>query len=219
MPVARAQRLTRVRRDRMCCDMAGYWLKYRESLVPIRTGKLTIGRSACCSIILRTNSVSRAHCSVERVGSQVSLKDLGSSNGTFVNGERVVEVRELSPGDRIQIGREVLDLVLLEDEPCIPTAGRDSRRTAPEMKVSEPRSFEQGSSEPTTDALNMLELLESVVSISGIVSYGPESRRHVWRMFDNLLDAARRAEADLSPDERRRIAAIIAQLDGGKRNA
>jgi len=64
--------------------------------------QITIGRDAC-DIILDNPQVSRRHAVVERVGGAHVLRDVGSTNGTFVNGRRITQ-HTLAPGDVIQIG-------------------------------------------------------------------------------------------------------------------
>ena len=63
---------------------------------------LTIGRDASNDVVLNDARVSRHHARLERIGTRYQLVDLDSSNGTFVNGERV-RTRILSPGDEIWI--------------------------------------------------------------------------------------------------------------------
>jgi ABC-type multidrug transport system ATPase subunit len=66
---------------------------------------ITIGRTAGPNqIMLDHPSISRRHAAFERRPEGVVLRDLGSTNGTFVNGVRVVGTRRLAPGDRIDIG-------------------------------------------------------------------------------------------------------------------
>ncbi|MGW8375300.1 FHA domain-containing protein [Streptomyces sp. ODS28] len=86
---------------------------------------LTFGRKAANSVVLREVSISRFHAEVRREGHGYVLYDLGSSNGTFVNGERTAS-RVLQPGDLITIGGEtfrfeaagpmesIMDLAVLE---------------------------------------------------------------------------------------------------------
>jgi len=62
-----------------------------------------IGRSADAPIALDDDSVSRTHCAVVKVGLQYIVEDRGSSNGTYVNGERVERVG-LKDGDKIRVG-------------------------------------------------------------------------------------------------------------------
>lgn len=71
--------------------------------VAIPEGRLTVGRRARHMLVLKDASVSGDHAELVREGSRVTLRDTGSSNGTFVNGERVQET-ELSPGDNLRLG-------------------------------------------------------------------------------------------------------------------
>ncbi len=66
-----------------------------------------LGREAGNRIQLHDTEVSRQHAEIRRSGNQFVVCDLGSSNGTFVNNERVEE-RELTSGDQLQIGRTVM---------------------------------------------------------------------------------------------------------------
>ncbi|HEX6584552.1 MAG TPA: FHA domain-containing protein [Thermoleophilaceae bacterium] len=73
--------------------------------VPVEPGA-TIGREGC-DITLSDPDVSRRHAAIQIVRDEVSIEDLGSTNGTFVNGQRIEERRRLSDGDEIQIGSTV----------------------------------------------------------------------------------------------------------------
>jgi len=66
--------------------------------------ELTIGRSPSCEIQLEDDKVSRRHAHVFLSEGQVRVRDLGSRNGTLVNGERLQGEARLLPGDRIQVG-------------------------------------------------------------------------------------------------------------------
>jgi two-component system, NtrC family, sensor kinase len=67
----------------------------------------TIGRTHTHSIRLHDTEVSRNHAELVRRGDTYAVRDLGSSNGTFVNGKPVAEY-ELSSGDQVQVGRSLL---------------------------------------------------------------------------------------------------------------
>ena len=69
----------------------------------------TIGRSAGAEFIVEAPLVSRLHCQLTATEASLQLKDLGSTNGTFVNGKRV-KTAELKEGDRLSVGR--LDLIV-----------------------------------------------------------------------------------------------------------
>lgn len=63
-----------------------------------------IGRSSDCDVVLPGRQVSRQHAVIERDDGTYQLRDLGSKNGTFVNGQRVRrEPHPLKDGDEIQI--------------------------------------------------------------------------------------------------------------------
>jgi pSer/pThr/pTyr-binding forkhead associated (FHA) protein len=66
-----------------------------------------VGRAAACDIVLSDETVSRSHARVERRGGGFVIEDLGTPNGTFVNGARV-ERMTLSPGDTIVLGKSTL---------------------------------------------------------------------------------------------------------------
>ncbi len=75
--------------------------------VPLAPGiRLTIGREDFCDIVLVSSLVSRRHAVLTAVGRTYCLIDLGSANGTFVNGVRLQEnlPMQLTPGDVLSIG-------------------------------------------------------------------------------------------------------------------
>jgi hypothetical protein len=81
------------------------------------SGPTMIGRSSDCDVVLADAHASRRHARLEVRGGVLVLADLGSTNGTRVNGHRVREV-VLGVGDRIEIGQTVLRVV--EHEPTAP---------------------------------------------------------------------------------------------------
>ncbi|MFZ9889065.1 MAG: FHA domain-containing protein, partial [Myxococcota bacterium] len=78
--------------------------------VPIRGAVLTVGRDPSTDIHLDHRSLSRRHAQIERRGAALWVRDLGSHNGTFVNGKRVDEAQALVDGDVIEVGRYRLSL-------------------------------------------------------------------------------------------------------------
>jgi pSer/pThr/pTyr-binding forkhead associated (FHA) protein len=68
------------------------------------TGVMVVGRVAGVDLRVDDDSVSRRHAEVEVRGGEVVLRDLGSANGTTVNGNPISEETGLSPGDIIQFG-------------------------------------------------------------------------------------------------------------------
>jgi adenylate cyclase len=88
---------------------------------PIIVGRMTIGRSPAQDIVVLDTSASRLHAEIfydEGLGS-VTLTDLGSTNGTFVNRERLTVARRLYDGDVIRIGGSTLE-VSYRDPQAVP---------------------------------------------------------------------------------------------------
>jgi pSer/pThr/pTyr-binding forkhead associated (FHA) protein len=73
----------------------------------------TLGRATGADFIVSAALVSRVHCRLTALPSgELEVKDLESTNGTFVNGRRVEQAR-LQPGDRLQVGK--MELVAFRD--------------------------------------------------------------------------------------------------------
>jgi pSer/pThr/pTyr-binding forkhead associated (FHA) protein len=73
----------------------------------------TIGRSPGAQFIVEAALVSRLHCQLTATAASLQVKDLGSTNGTFVNGKRV-KTAELTEGDMLSVGR--LELIVSYSE-------------------------------------------------------------------------------------------------------
>jgi pSer/pThr/pTyr-binding forkhead associated (FHA) protein len=73
--------------------------------------EITIGRAPGCKVLVEDTYVSQLHARVFRRDTQVLLEDLGSTNGTFCNGKKVGGPIAVRKGDKIQVGRTVLEAV------------------------------------------------------------------------------------------------------------
>src|SRR5580658_7386873 len=104
----------------------------KDSTIPLSEGEVTIGREASNAVAITDPSVSRKHCVVREQEGKFQVRDLGSRNGTLVNGDATQE-QWLKHGDEIAAGDSSF-LFLLEAENPIPGPGRvefeDSQRTA-----------------------------------------------------------------------------------------
>ena len=72
--------------------------------IAITKDEFLIGRGIDCDLRLRTSNVSRHHCLLRFRADETTLQDLGSANGTFVNGQRVRSQTALVHGDEISLG-------------------------------------------------------------------------------------------------------------------
>lgn len=80
------------------------------SSAPVSGSRVTIGRLASCHLTLSDSTVSREHAALVRRGDRWWVVDLGSTNGTRVNGVQAAE-QPVAPGDRIELGDAVVELV------------------------------------------------------------------------------------------------------------
>lgn len=93
----------------------------REFLV---AGEATVGRAPGCAIVLGGDYVSAHHARLFERGGRVWVEDLGSTNGTILNGRRVRRPAAMRAGDRLKIGDVVLGLRLeVTPEPATSPAG------------------------------------------------------------------------------------------------
>src|SRR5688572_2237898 len=72
-------------------------------VVPL-DGELTLGRRAPCDVTLRDDAVSARHARIVGQNGLWRLEDLGSTNGTYLNGRRVIKPETLRPGDLVTTG-------------------------------------------------------------------------------------------------------------------
>jgi pSer/pThr/pTyr-binding forkhead associated (FHA) protein len=72
--------------------------------------EVTVGRASGCGVALDDAFTSQLHARVFRRNGETWIEDLGSTNGTFVNAKKLASPVPLHPGDRLQVGRTVLEV-------------------------------------------------------------------------------------------------------------
>jgi hypothetical protein len=90
----------------LAADVRAAWHRPRDPVLglPATDVSVTLGRSRECDCVLADPSVSRRHAELRRDGGRWLLRDLGSRNGTRVNGVRLLDEAEVCPGDRVSFG-------------------------------------------------------------------------------------------------------------------
>lgn len=86
----------------------------------IGTGVMTVGRQQDCQLRIASSQVSRKHCQIFEKKGLLLVKDLGSSNGTLVNGKRIVDQRVLEHGDELSVGSVRFRIERTEDTVLMP---------------------------------------------------------------------------------------------------
>ena len=89
----------------------------RTREIPLVGEEFLIGRGADCDLRVHQEDISRHHCLLHIRGSEVTITDVGSVNGTFVNGQRVLSQTVLKSRDEIVLGSSCRFLVDLGDVP------------------------------------------------------------------------------------------------------
>ena len=92
-------------------------------------GEFMFGRGPECDIRPNSDLVSRQHCMLQVRDGHVRIRDLGSRNGTLVNGQLVTGERQLVHGDNLQLGPLVLQVLLEPDTALSDTAMVSADRT------------------------------------------------------------------------------------------
>ena len=85
--------------------------KQDGKLIPLTTKKFLIGREQDCHLRPNSDSVSRHHCVITLDDFSVQVRDLGSSNGTYLNNVRVLGIQQAMSGDRLKIGTLEFEVV------------------------------------------------------------------------------------------------------------
>lgn len=109
----------------------------------LRNGSLLIGRLSECDLVLEDSLVSRMHARIYVSAEGVRLEDLHSTNGVYVNGDRIVQTAALNVGDRAVVGTQELSFSEIGTDPAPPMS-------APPLSGPEPQSGSLGPTPPDT---------------------------------------------------------------------
>ena len=101
-------------------SLPGVALEGRGRTVPLGAGDHLVGRSPECALRLEGRSISRRHALIRIGADGASVQDLGSANGTFVNGRRAAETTAISPGDEVKFGDHAFRVRPLDSPPADP---------------------------------------------------------------------------------------------------
>jgi DNA-binding winged helix-turn-helix (wHTH) protein len=89
-------------------------LRWDGRVVTLPAGSWLIGRRADCAVAIDSPSVSRVHARLEVTGNRMTIEDLRSKNGTFVEDQRIAGTAELLPRTRLRIGEVEVEVARLD---------------------------------------------------------------------------------------------------------
>ncbi|HVG60469.1 MAG TPA: FHA domain-containing protein [Hyalangium sp.] len=181
----------------------------RKTVVPFVREEITIGRQEGNTIRLTERNVSRRHARLMRQNGHVVVEDLGSSNGTRINGERISGQSTVKDGDLIQIGD--YDLALQSDA----QEGISTQRLRPSQSNAEDEPSEPNGSaaEPETEAeAPVEEQPEESAQAPG----GADARRHSTAIInrDKVEGNRSRKIQELEAEEAPRLVVTSSELKG-----
>jgi pSer/pThr/pTyr-binding forkhead associated (FHA) protein len=84
-----------------------------------------IGRRPDCDLCIPLKEISRRHCELELRSGLLKLRDLGSSNGTYLNGQKIEQEAEINTGDTIKIGPITFSIQINGKHRCVDDAKVD----------------------------------------------------------------------------------------------
>ncbi len=130
--------------------------------IPLNVRQFLIGREEDCHLRPNSDLVSRHHCVFTVDDFTVRLRDLGSTNGTFVNGERVQGQVVLEPGDHVSVGKLSFEIVIRKGAPVSAPVASQSDDSSSSVMDAVP-STEPGV-ESTDTSLNVTDTIEIPVA-------------------------------------------------------
>lgn len=140
------------------CDAQGHELRRQ----PLGEAPLVVGRGKDRGLVLDSPAVSRQHARLQALGSEVTVEDLGSANGTLLNGRRLERAETLREGDELRIADFLLRL------------RRDAAPQQPRIQLPEQPPAPAAAEPPAGGWSSASELLRE--QVNSIRSFRDESR-------------------------------------------
>jgi hypothetical protein len=164
-------------------------LRYRGHELALAQPVIVIGRGGECELMLASPLVSRRHAQIVNSADGITIEDLGSRNGVYVNGELLKEPRRLEVGDRIDLGGEELELV--PHEGSDPAKSRDTQ-----LRLAAAQATPSAQDERTRQA-SAFVLLGGLLDKLLALSRADEAERLMMTHLERvLLDAQRGARPE-----------------------
>lgn len=191
--------------------------KYQGGEYPLQlAGELVIGRSSELDMVLVEDMVSRKHAKLSLAPGQIAIADLGSTNGTFVNGEKVKRA-VLKEGDRILIGTSILKLVSVTRAPG--TKALDPRAAQQQLERTAAAQESRGGGRTAVQGrleevplVDLLQLLSTSKKTGAIVVRGYRQGR-VHLRAGKVVKALIDADPTLSP--KKALFRMVSWTQGG----
>jgi pSer/pThr/pTyr-binding forkhead associated (FHA) protein len=143
---------------------------------PLKGQTMTLGRAVECDVVIVSKSISREHARLRRDGRRWFVDDLGSTNGTFRNNERVVSSLDLRDGDSLKVG----DVTFIFHDPD--TTSREN--PVPDLEVDTAAGVVRVNRKPVTLSPKEYALLAYLYERRGQVCSKDDIGRAVWPEYE-----------------------------------
>ena len=173
-----------------------YGLRYRGHDLWIAPGAFVIGRQADCQLVVDDPLVSRRHARIVVSRHGVSVEDLGSANGVFINGQKAgVGPHPVKPGDFFAVGSEEIEVLpprAVTERPTVSTRqSADAVATQPGSKgvvISEKPPEMTGGATGQADAVDLMGRVAEKAIAAGRLA---DAERRLQAHLENTLASAR----------------------------
>jgi hypothetical protein len=177
-----------------------FWLEHNGTRYTLREGETLLGRGPECTLFVDDTSVSRQHALFRRVGSNVTVSDLGSSNGTYVNDKLVDGTQVVELGDVVTVGD------------CSFALGADAIEPSavpPAIEIIE-RNVERPMAQVTTAPhLGAIAVLESLVGGRSVAEDPAELAAMIKASVDRLIATSKSRGQTIGPEEAARVVSVV----------
>lgn len=191
-----------------------------RELVPLSGQRVTIGKALTNDVALaHDDTVSRLHAVFDNLGAAWSIRDMGSRNGTYLNGERITAERVLRSGDEVRVGKsrlvfwEVKDGgggPLDEETVTAEPVALPPRLTPRELDVLVVLCRPLVSDDPFPEPVSVRQMATELVVTEAAV------KQHLQNLYDKFsIPAEGDRRVRLANEALRRGAVTISQLRGG----
>jgi pSer/pThr/pTyr-binding forkhead associated (FHA) protein len=144
---------------------------------PLKSQTMTIGRAVECDIVIVSKSISREHARLHRDGRRWFAEDLGSTNGTFRNNERVITPLDLRDGDSLKVG----DVTFIFHDPDTTTR----ENPVPDLEVDAAAGVVRVNRAPVSLSPKEYALLAYLYERRGQVCSKDDIGRAVWPEYES----------------------------------
>jgi len=181
-------------------------------LFPLDAPRTTVGRAPGNAVTIADVTVSELHAVIESYGASFAVRDLGSSNGTFVNGERLVGERRLRAGDEICVGETCL--VFREQRRAAESVHATAAADGPPELTRRERDVLVALCRPMLDGATFAQPASIAALATELVVSESAVKFHLANLYDkfDLHDTGESRRVQLANDAVRRRAVTVADL-------